>query len=143
MAFSKPLGANPKTQGIGGLVGTRFAISQEVRTGFLQDKISFWSFFASVILIVFQLFLIVLYWEKLPPEIPLFYSKPWGSSMLAPQIFIWLIPILSFFFIFVNFCIVIFFLQGNRFLNRVLCATSLLVGFTTFYGILRILTLLA
>lgn len=143
MALSKPLGVNPKSQGLAGLVGTRFAITQEVKTGFLNDKTSFWSFLVSIIFMVFQVSLIAFYWKRLPPEIPLFYSKPWGSSMLAHQIFIWLIPTLSFLFIFVNFCIVIFFLQENKFLNRVLCATSLLVGFATFYGLLRILTLLA
>lgn len=143
MALSKPLGINPKSQGISGLVGTRFAISQEVKTGFLNDKTSFWSFLVSIIFVLLQVLLIAFYWRRLPPEIPLFYSKPWGSAMLSHLLFIWIIPVLSFFFIFVNFCIVIFFLQENKFLNRVLCVTSLLIGFITFYGLLRIVTLLA
>lgn len=143
MALSKPLGINPKSQGISGLAGTRFAISQEVKTGFLNDKTSFWSFLVSIIFVLLQVLLIAFYWRRLPPEIPLFYSKPWGSAMLSHLLFIWIIPALSFFFIFVNFCIVIFFLQENKFLNRVLCVTSLLIGFITFYGLLRIVTLLA
>lgn len=143
MALSKPLGINPKSQGLAGLVGTRFAISQEVKTGFLNDKTSFWSFLVSIIFVLLQVLLIAFYWRRLPPEIPLFYSKPWGSAMLSSMLFIWIIPVISFFFIFVNFCIVIFFLQENKFLNRVLCVTSLLVAFTSFYGLLRILTLLA
>lgn len=143
MALSKPLGINPKSQGLGSLAGTRFAISQEVKTGFLKDKASFWSFVVSILFIIFQVILIALYWRNLPPEIPLFYSKPWGSAMLTNLIFIWLIPALSFLFVFINFNIVIFFLRENKFLNRVLCVTSLLVAFSTFYGILRILTLLA
>ncbi len=143
MALSKPLGINPKSQGLGSLVGTRFAISQEVKAGFLRDRTRFWSFFISILFVVFQVLLIVFYWKRLPPEVPLFYSKPWGNAMLAHLPFIWLIPILSFCFIFVNFCIVIFFLREDKFLNRVLCVASLLVGFSTFYGILRILTLLA
>lgn len=143
MALSKPLGINPKSQGISGLAGTRFAISQEVKTGFLNDRTSFWSFLVSIIFVLLQVFLIAFYWRRLPPEIPLFYSKPWGSAMLSHLLFIWIIPALSFFFIFVNFCIVIFFLQENKFLNRVLCVTSLLIGFITFYGLLRIVTLLA
>ncbi|MDO8261303.1 MAG: hypothetical protein Q7T50_07500 [Candidatus Magasanikbacteria bacterium] len=143
MALSKSLGINPKSQGISGLVGTRFAISQEVKTGFLNDKTSFWSFLVSIIFVLLEVLLIALYWRRLPPEIPLFYSKPWGSAMLAHQLFIWLIPLIAFLFLFVNFCIVIFFMQENKFLNRVMCVTSLLIGFTTFYGLLRILTLLA
>lgn len=143
MALSKPLGINPKSQGISGLVGTRFAISQEVKTGFLNDKTSFWSFLVSIIFVLLQVLLIAFYWRRLPPEIPLFYSKPWGSEMLSQLPLIWIIPALSFFFVFVNFCIVIFFLQENKFLNRVLCVTSLLIGFIAFYGLLRILTLLA
>ena len=131
MALSKPLGANSKPQEISGLVGTKFAISQEVKTGFLNDKTSFWSFLVSIIFVLLQVLLIA------------FYSKPWGSEMLSHLLFIWVIPALSFFFIFMNFCIVIFFLQENKFLNRVLCITSLLIGFITFYGLLRIVTLLA
>lgn len=142
MALSKPLGVKPKPAGLKGLVGTRFAISQEVTTGFLKDKTSFWFFVASILFIIIQVSLIAFYWKRLPPEIPLFYSRPWGSSILAHMQFIWFIPSIAFFFVIVNYCIVIFFLQENKFLNRVLCVTSLLVGFTTFYGILRILTLL-
>lgn len=143
MALSKPPGANPKSQGLSGLAPARFAISQDLKTGFLKDKTSFWSFFVSLIFILVQVLLITFYWRGLPPVIPLFYSKTWGSSMLAQQIFIWLIPAMAFFFIFLNFCIVIFFLRENKFLNRVLCFTSVLIGFATFYGILRTLTLLS
>lgn len=143
MALTKPLGVNPKSQGLKGLVPTRFAITQEVKTGFLSDKANFWSFLISIIFVLLQVTLIVFYLRRLPPEIPLFYSKPWGAPMLAHQIFIWLIPVISFFFIFINFCLVIFFLRENKFLARVMCIVSVLVGFTTFYGILRILTLLA
>ncbi len=143
MALSKPIGANPRSQGLSGLAGTKFAISQEVKTGFLNDKASFWSFIISIIFVFSQVSLIIFFWKRLPPEIPLFYSKPWGSAMLAPQIYIWLVPAMALLIIFINFCVVIFFMQENKFLNRILCVTSLLVGFTTFYGLFRILTLLA
>jgi len=143
MALLKTPGVNPRSQGLSGLAPARFAISQDVKTGLLKDRTSFWSFVVSLLFVVFEVLLITFYWKGLPPVIPLFYSRTWGSSMLAQQMFIWLIPAMAFFFIFINFCIVIFFLRENKFLNRALCFTSILVGFATFYGILRTLTLLS
>ncbi|MFC1627222.1 hypothetical protein ACFL18_01540 [Patescibacteria group bacterium] len=34
-------------------------------------------------------------WLKLPPEVPLLYSRPYGESQLVPNWGLWLIPVIS------------------------------------------------
>lgn len=143
MSLSRLENANAQAQGLKGLVPTRFAIAADVKSGLIADKVNSWILISSVILFLLQTISIAIYFKRLPPEIPLFYSRPWGSQMLAGKAFIWLIPAMALFFIFFNFLIVILFERENKFLSRVLLATSLIVGFATFYGTLKIVTLLA
>lgn len=52
-------------------------------------------FFIGLGSLVVALFFLAFFWPSLPPEIPLFYSKPWGESQLATHYFIALPLILS------------------------------------------------
>lgn len=38
---------------------------------------------------------LALWWVKLPPELPLFYSRPYGESRLTNQWNLWLLPAVS------------------------------------------------
>jgi hypothetical protein len=53
--------------------------------------------------LVAQLGLILFFWKKLPPEVPLFYSRPWGKEQLASPWFLFLLPGLTLFVFLVNF----------------------------------------
>ena len=37
--------------------------------------------------------LILINWKRLPPEIPLYYSRPWGEAQLAPVNLFFLFPL--------------------------------------------------
>ena len=50
-----------------------------------------------------QLGLILVFWRKLPPEVPLFYSRPWGKEQLANPWFLFLIPGLTLVIFLINF----------------------------------------
>lgn len=41
-------------------------------------------------------------WKKLPPEIPLFYSRPWGEEQLADKKFLFLLPTFALTSLFIN-----------------------------------------
>ena len=49
-----------------------------------------------VVSILAQASLILSASGKLPPQIPIFYSKPWGEPMLGPPIALWILPALVF-----------------------------------------------
>lgn len=36
--------------------------------------------------------LLAVFWTKLPPVVPMWYSRPWGEDQLARPVFLWAIP---------------------------------------------------
>jgi hypothetical protein len=39
--------------------------------------------------------LLAMFWKSLPPEVPLFYSRPWGQDQLVSPYFLWTVPLLG------------------------------------------------
>jgi len=54
-------------------------------------------------LVVIMVGLFFAFYRKLPPEIPLFYSRPWGEAQLASPWLLLILPALSLFIIIFNF----------------------------------------
>ena len=64
--------------------------------------------------------LFILRFNTLPPQIPLFYSKPWGEDQLADSWMIFLLPvILDLLFFFNNFIYQRFFPE-NMFVKKII-----------------------
>ncbi|KKR78183.1 MAG: hypothetical protein UU23_C0002G0010 [Candidatus Curtissbacteria bacterium GW2011_GWA1_40_9] len=121
----------------------KFEISHEVRTSLVSDKGILWAFIVSLFFIFSQIAVIGLYFRNLPPEIPIFYSKTWGENMLGQSIFIWILPAIAVSFVAFNFLVYFVFFRNNKFLARVLFVSNAVIGFTTFWGAMKIVTLLA
>ena len=69
---------------------------------------------------VIMIGLFVLRFSTLPPQIPLFYSKPWGEDQLADSWMIFLLPIiLDLLFVLNNFIYKKFFPE-NAFVKKVM-----------------------
>lgn len=49
----------------------------------------------SLILMVMQFILLLVYWTRIPPEVPLFYSLPSGASRLASKGYLLVLPLMS------------------------------------------------
>ena len=43
-----------------------------------------------------QFIAIALFWHRLPPEVPLLYSRAYGDAQLADNFWLWLLPLLTF-----------------------------------------------
>ena len=56
----------------------------------------------SLVLVISQITLIVFYFDKLPNQVPLFYSLPWGVKQLAPPEYLFLLPGISSLFLILN-----------------------------------------
>ncbi len=135
----------------------KFNLSRDVRLGILADRGNLWALVATMILIISQVSVIGYYFAKLPPQIPIFYSTTWGEAMMSKNIFIVLLPVTAIFFVFLNIILYFAFFRdnkqglsenrqsfsANRFLTRVLFASCVIVGFCTFWGAVKIVTLLA
>lgn len=49
----------------------------------------------SLILMVIQFVLLLVFWTRIPPEVPLFYSLPSGASRLANKGYVLVLPLMS------------------------------------------------
>lgn len=97
---------------------------------------------ASIITIltaILSLYLIFVNKDRLPPEIPLWYSKVWGEQRLANQEWLWIIPVLIVLVFTVNQIIVK--LLDSKGLIKVITWSSVAFGIIISYSLIRILLL--
>lgn len=113
---------------------------QGIQQGIFASRISYFSFWVVVVSLICQLVLIVLSMGKLPGKIPIFYSMPWGESMLAAAISIWIIPILNLGIAAFDYFLINRY-KADRFLSSSLSALVILVSFICVYGTLKIILL--
>lgn len=113
----------------------------EVEAGITQDKFSLSTLAFCGFSIIAQGGLIVINWKRLPPELPLFYSKPWGEEMLARPLFLLILPTTVFIFVIVNYWILLS-TRENIFLRRIITTFTFLVAFLCIYSLTRLISLL-
>jgi hypothetical protein len=108
---------------------------------FQRDRFSFLSYILCLVSVLGQVSLILVSWGKFPPQIPLFYSRPWGEEILAAPIFIWILPGIALISLGINHALSRM-AKSELFLIKVLTSFSLLVSITTLYGTVKIISLL-
>lgn len=106
-----------------------------------RDRLIFFTWAICILSILAQTSLLLVSWGKLPPEVPLFYSRPWGEQILAAPVFLFLMPAVALFCLLFNFLLASI-LRGDFFLRRVLLASAILVAVTTLYNTIKIVSLL-
>jgi len=109
---------------------------------FQKDRFSFSFYLLSFICILGQVSLILVSWSKLPPQVPLFYSRPWGEQMLARPVFLWILPVMALLAVGLNYFLTNF-SKGDPFLKRVLVTFSFIISLTTLYTTVKIISLIA
>lgn len=88
-----------------------------------------------------QASLILVSWGNLPPEVPIFYSLPWGEYLASP-LALWILPLSAFLTFSFNMWLAEFPLRQNVFLGRTLILSALVAAGITLYGTVKIVTLL-
>jgi len=109
---------------------------------FWQKKYSRQLFLLSLAFILIQSVLIFIYLDKLPPELPLFYSRPWGKDQLASPRYLFLLPATSVAILFINLFFITF-LAKLTLLSVSLLISSFLYSFLSFYALLKIINLIS
>lgn len=107
-----------------------------------SDRFVFFIFLLCLASIIGQSLLILVSLAKLPEQVPLFYSRPWGEAILAPPFALGLLPLLALISLVANFGLGFFCFWGNRYLVRILVTFAGLVGVMTFYDTFKIIRLL-
>jgi len=95
----------------------------------------------NLLLISLQVVLIVAFFFRLPPQIPLFFSQPWGELQLSQPFFLVVLPLLSFTLLITNTLLATVFLDKEAFLSQVLVVGSTFVSLFNLIAIIKILTL--
>jgi len=108
-----------------------------------NDKILFFGFLISFILIVITFIFIILNIKHLPPFLPIFNQMPWGDERLGnkEQIFI---PFFITLLLFVsNNVLSLKFYNTVPLISRIFCVTGVLISFLTLLLTIRTILLVA
>lgn len=105
-----------------------------------KERFFTYIFFGWIFSIILQVALIILSWNKLPQLIPLFYSLPWGQSILVKPIFAWTFPAFTAIWGILDFLLIR--KSNDKFINRILVITVALVSFLNIVGLTKIISLL-
>lgn len=112
---------------------------REVLSG---DRLSFFVVISSLFSFISQTAIILLSFNKLPPEIPLFYSRPWGGKILASPKELWILPgILGLIFT-INWILARILVSKNSFLFRTLMIFTFISAVCTLVATLKIIFLI-
>lgn len=93
------------------------------------------------ILIAASIIALILRWNNLPKEVPLWYAKTWGEDRLASPLWLILLPLGSLFWHVTNLCIAVFVTYEYLVFTQLLFITSFLVSLLSFATLTKILLL--
>lgn len=81
------------------------------------------------------------YWKRLPPAVPLWYSRPWGEERLAHPAFLLVLVFGSIAVYLINLFVSVYITSEHPTFTKTLLLTSTLVNSLAFVAVARILTL--
>ncbi len=108
----------------------------------LRLNLDFWSkifFLTGLLLTAAEGGLLLYYQAKLPPEVPLFYSLPWGETRLTDPHWLWTLPALSAVVLILN--VIGSTLSSTNVLTRILSSTAFVVTLLALITLGKILIL--
>jgi len=83
-----------------------------------------------------QLAIIAFYWHRLPPQLPLFYSRPWGEEQLANPAALLFLPTTSLTLFLINLFFASSAPKEEKLLQKILTSAS------TIFSLLCLITLI-
>jgi len=96
-----------------------------------------------ILLILVLLAIFIFKFDRLPPQIPLLYSKIEGEDQIVDTFMIFFLPFGSFLIIVINNVIFAKYFFENKFVSRIIYYVNLLVILFTSFIFLRILFLIS
>lgn len=108
---------------------------KELATNWIIQTVDKFTF----LLIISAFAIIIWQWNKLPPQVPLWYSRPWGDDQLAHPLWLLVFPISSLIWYVVNFFFVAKFVLPYRIFVQILYISSLTVTVLSFISLVKII----
>jgi len=107
-----------------------------------QDKPSSLGIKLAIILLPLSVFYFLFTSHRLPPEVPLFYSRPWGEEQLTPSTSLLMLPLGGLLFTFLNIGMAVFLFDEFPFLARILVWSTALISTLACIALFKIITLI-
>lgn len=107
----------------------------------LKDTITRFCIIVLLLLFIATTVFVVLFYNKFPPYIPFFNSKPWGAERLASPNFIFLLPLLIVIVGVGNMIVSTFIYSRDQLIARIVSINALLFGLLAFLAYLQIVLL--
>lgn len=89
-----------------------------------------------------SLLCIIIRYSSLPPLVPIWYSRPWGTDQLAHPIWLLTLPLSGILIYTLNLVISIYFASKYLIFTQVIFLTSFLVNILSFISLVNILFLI-
>lgn len=95
-----------------------------------------------LILFVLSVGLLLWRWRMLPPLVPLWYSRPWGTDQLASPYWLLILPMASLILYAINFLVSMYVTAEYLIFTQMLFLSSLVVSTLSFIALIKILFLI-
>ncbi len=107
-----------------------------------QDRTTKLILQTSLLLTAVQLLVWVLFAKKLPPQLPLFYSLPWGEKQLAASTQLLFLPMISIAVIVGNFILASFMTAKEKLAGQLLVVGGGIFSFLCLFTLVKIINLI-
>lgn len=109
---------------------------------FFSDSIQLWSFLITMLFFVCCGCTLGIFYQHLPPVLPLYNKMSWGYDRLGPSWQIFLLPCLAVCFFAGNICFAFFLKEKAVLLSRMLALTNIALAFFTCVFTLKLLLII-
>ncbi len=100
-----------------------------------------WTHRLVLLLTISQLLSIISIFNRLPPSVPLWYSRPWGTDQLAPAIYLFVLPGITVGIHIVNTVFAMYITTEYLIFTQSLFLSSLVVSLLALVAVLKIIFL--
>lgn len=105
------------------------------------DRVLKFAFSGALLLLLSQMILIIINYRGLPPLIPLYFHRPWGTEQIANVNFIFLIPAITLVLVVLNTNLALIYYKESVLISRILVWTELLFCFLSTVSVFKIILL--
>lgn len=106
------------------------------------NKVYFYPLLFTVLSIAIQTTAISFYLPRLPPQVPFYYSRPWGEAQLATPYSLFILPGFCLASLLINSTLVVLLLGRKQFLSLCLMWTNVLINVLSLITLFKIISLI-
>lgn len=108
---------------------------------FWQENYNYRLLRFTLALLFFQIIALIWFYPKLPPQVPLFFSRPWGSQWLTSTSALFFLPAYTLLVFIFNYSLALYYHLKKPFLAKLLVTSVPLLAIFSTIAVFRIINL--